>query len=85
MDTLEAFQGSWAAFLDIDMQFHRILYGAAGSQRWLDTSEALWRRRRRPAQRPPRDLPRLLCKGCTGRGGGDPRPPETVRRRLLRD
>jgi DNA-binding GntR family transcriptional regulator len=47
LDTLEAFQGSWDAFLDIDMRFHRILYGAAGSQRWLDTIEALWRRSRR--------------------------------------
>jgi DNA-binding GntR family transcriptional regulator len=25
-------------------QFHLILYGAAGSQRWLDTIETLWRR-----------------------------------------
>jgi DNA-binding GntR family transcriptional regulator len=47
LDALEAFEGSWDAFLDIDMQFHRILYRAAGSQRWLDTIEALWRRSRR--------------------------------------
>ena len=47
LDALEAFAGSWEGFLDIDMQFHRILYSAAGSQRWLNTIEALWRRSRR--------------------------------------
>jgi len=47
LDAMEAFKGSWDAFLDIDLQFHRTLYGAAGSRRWLDTIEALWRRSRR--------------------------------------
>lgn len=47
LKALEAFEGSRDGFLDIDMQFHRVLYGAAGSQRWLDTIEALWRRSRR--------------------------------------
>src|SRR5262249_6596751 len=42
LDAMEAFKGSWDAFLDIDLQFHRTLYGAAGSRRWLDTIEALW-------------------------------------------
>jgi DNA-binding GntR family transcriptional regulator len=47
LDRLEVFQGSRDAFLDIDMQFHRMVYRAAGSQRWLETIEALWRRSRR--------------------------------------
>jgi DNA-binding GntR family transcriptional regulator len=47
LDTLEVFQGSWDAFLDIDMQFHRIVYRAAGSQRWLETIETFWRHSRR--------------------------------------
>jgi DNA-binding GntR family transcriptional regulator len=44
---LDAFVGPWEAFLVIDMQFHRTLYAAAGSQRWLDTIEAFWHRSRR--------------------------------------
>lgn len=47
LDALEVFDGPWDAFLATDMQFHRILYSAAGSRRWLDTIEALWRRSRR--------------------------------------
>lgn len=47
LDALESFEGPWDAFLDVDMQFHRVLYAAAGSQRWLGTVEALWRRSRR--------------------------------------
>lgn len=47
LDTLEAFDRPWGAFLDTDMQFHRSLYSAAGSRRWLDTIETLWRRSRR--------------------------------------
>jgi DNA-binding GntR family transcriptional regulator len=47
LDSLEAFAGPWEAFLEIDKQFHRILYAAAGSQRWLDTIETLWRRSQR--------------------------------------
>jgi DNA-binding GntR family transcriptional regulator len=42
-----AFQGPWDAFLDIDMQFHRVIYRAAGSHRWLETIETLWQRSRR--------------------------------------
>lgn len=44
---LEAFVGGWQGFLDIDMQFHRVIYRAAGSRRWMETIEALWRRCRR--------------------------------------
>ena len=44
---LEAFTGGWDAFLEIDKQFHRVIYRAAGSQRWLDTIETLWQRSRR--------------------------------------
>jgi DNA-binding GntR family transcriptional regulator len=47
LDALEAFQGSWDAFLDTDMQFHRVIYQAAGSRRWLETIEMFWRRSRR--------------------------------------
>jgi DNA-binding GntR family transcriptional regulator len=44
---LEAFKGSWDGFLNIDIQFHRIMYQAAGSPRWMETIETLWRRSRR--------------------------------------
>jgi DNA-binding GntR family transcriptional regulator len=44
---LEAAQGSWADFLDIDRSFHLVLYQAAGSQRWVETIQTLWRRCRR--------------------------------------
>lgn len=44
---LETFTGGWDAFLEIDKQFHRVIYRAAGSQRWLDTIETLWQRSRR--------------------------------------
>ena len=44
---LEGFAGEWDAFLAIDMQFHRVIYRAASSQRWMDTIEALWQRSRR--------------------------------------
>jgi len=47
LDQLVAFQGARDAFLDIDKQFHRVIYRAAGSQRWLDTIETLWQRSRR--------------------------------------
>ncbi len=37
-------KGDWVAFLEQDKQFHTILYRAAGSQRWLDSVDMLWRR-----------------------------------------
>lgn len=46
-EQLAAYQGPHSSFLDIDKQFHRVIYRAAGSRRWLDTIEALWRRSRR--------------------------------------
>jgi DNA-binding GntR family transcriptional regulator len=46
-EQMSGFQGLWDAFLDIDKQFHRVIYGAAGSQRWLETIETLWQRSRR--------------------------------------
>jgi DNA-binding GntR family transcriptional regulator len=47
LDALELFEGSQDGFLDIDKQFHRVVYRAAGSQRWLETIETLWQRSRR--------------------------------------
>lgn len=44
---LEGFAGPWEAFLEVDKQFHRVLYHAAGSPRWLETIETLWQRSRR--------------------------------------
>jgi DNA-binding GntR family transcriptional regulator len=44
---LEAFQGSWEDFLDIDRSFHLVLYQAAGSQRWVETIQTLWQRCKR--------------------------------------
>jgi DNA-binding GntR family transcriptional regulator len=46
-DRLDAFEGDWEAFLDVDKQFHRVIYRAAGSSRWLETIETLWQRSRR--------------------------------------
>ena len=46
-EQLAQFAGDWDAFLDIDKQFHRVIYRAAGSQRWLETIETLWQRSRR--------------------------------------
>jgi DNA-binding GntR family transcriptional regulator len=46
-ERMVVFQGAWDAFLDIDKQFHRVIYRAAGSQRWLETIETLWQRSRR--------------------------------------
>jgi DNA-binding GntR family transcriptional regulator len=43
-ERMEIFQGDWADFLQLDRQFHLVLYQAAGSQRWLDTIELYWRR-----------------------------------------
>ena len=47
LDALERFEGPQDGFLDIDKQFHRVVYRAAGSQRWLETIETLWQRSRR--------------------------------------
>jgi DNA-binding GntR family transcriptional regulator len=47
LDRLERFEGPRDGFLDIDKQFHRVVYRAAGSRRWLETIETLWRRSRR--------------------------------------
>ncbi len=43
-ERMEAFSGDWADFLQLDRQFHLVLYQAAGSRRWLDTIELYWRR-----------------------------------------
>lgn len=45
--TLEAFQGTMEGFLEIDSSFHLVLYRAAGSWRWIETIQALWRRSKR--------------------------------------
>jgi DNA-binding GntR family transcriptional regulator len=47
LDMLEGYQGVRDGFLDIDKQFHRVIYRAAGSRRWLETIETLWQRSRR--------------------------------------
>jgi DNA-binding GntR family transcriptional regulator len=47
LDALERFDGPQDGFLDIDKQFHRVVYRAAGSPRWLETIETLWQRSRR--------------------------------------
>ena len=44
LERMEGFEGDWEAFLDLDKQFHVVVYRAAGSRRWLDTIETLWRR-----------------------------------------
>jgi DNA-binding GntR family transcriptional regulator len=41
---MEEARGDWDLFLTRDKEFHLILYRAAGSQRWLETIETLWRR-----------------------------------------
>src|SRR5260221_14440508 len=45
--TMEAFQGTMGYFLEVDRGFHLVLYQAAGSQRWVETIQALWRRSKR--------------------------------------
>jgi DNA-binding GntR family transcriptional regulator len=44
---LADYQGARDPFLDIDKQFHRVIYRAAGSRRWLETIETFWQRSRR--------------------------------------
>ena len=44
LERMEGFAGDWEAFLDLDKRFHLVVYRAAGSQRWLETIETLWRR-----------------------------------------
>lgn len=41
---MDAMRGDWDAFLSLDKEFHLVLYRAAGSRRWVDTIETLWRR-----------------------------------------
>ena len=45
--TLEAFQGTIGDFLEVDRDFHLVLYQAAGSQRWVEIIQTLWRRSKR--------------------------------------
>jgi DNA-binding GntR family transcriptional regulator len=44
---LETYQGAWEDFLEDDRGFHLVLYQASGSQRWVETIEALWLRCKR--------------------------------------
>ena len=45
--TLEAFQGTMEDYLEVDRDFHLVLYQAAGSQRWVETIQTLWQRSKR--------------------------------------
>ena len=45
--TLEAFQGTMGDFLEVDRDFHLVLYQAAGSHRWVETIQTLWQRSKR--------------------------------------
>jgi DNA-binding GntR family transcriptional regulator len=45
--TLEAFQGTMGDFLEVDSDFHLVLYQAAGSQPWVETIQTLWQRSKR--------------------------------------
>jgi len=45
--TLEAYQGDWEDFLEVDRSFHLVLYRAARSQRWVETIQTLWQRCKR--------------------------------------
>ncbi|MBX3070654.1 MAG: GntR family transcriptional regulator [Thermomicrobiales bacterium] len=47
IDDMTRLEGDWAHFLERDMAFHLVLYGAAGSRRWLETIETLWKRSKR--------------------------------------
>jgi DNA-binding GntR family transcriptional regulator len=47
LSSLEAYKGDWEDFLEVDRSFHLVLYRAAGSQRWIETIQALWRRCKR--------------------------------------
>jgi DNA-binding GntR family transcriptional regulator len=40
-------EGNWIEFLERDMAFHLVLYSAAGSKRWRETIETLWKRSKR--------------------------------------
>lgn len=44
LTALEAYNGAIEDFLNADRSFHLILYKAAGSQRWIETIQTLWRR-----------------------------------------
>lgn len=43
-DLMRGLEGDWERLLEHDKKFHLALYGAAGSRRWLETIETLWRR-----------------------------------------
>jgi DNA-binding GntR family transcriptional regulator len=45
--SLESFQGTLGDLLEVDRGFHLVLYQAAGSQRWVETIQTLWRRSKR--------------------------------------
>ncbi len=47
IDDMMQLEGDWSHFLERDMSFHLVLYGAAGSRRWLETIETLWKRSKR--------------------------------------
>jgi DNA-binding GntR family transcriptional regulator len=44
VERMDAIGGDWEAFLDLDKEFHLVLYRAAGSRRWVSTIGTLWRR-----------------------------------------
>lgn len=44
LQQLEGFADPLGEFRTTDLRFHRVIYRAAGSQRWMDTIESLWRR-----------------------------------------
>jgi DNA-binding GntR family transcriptional regulator len=41
---MESSIADWTDFLNEDMRFHRYLYEAAGSSRWINTISSLWNR-----------------------------------------
>ncbi len=46
-ERLVDFRGDWESFLNLDKQFHLVLYAAAGSRRWVETINTLWQRSKR--------------------------------------
>jgi Transcriptional regulators len=44
LQQLESFDDPWGEFRATDLRFHRVIYRAAGSHRWMDTIENLWQR-----------------------------------------
>lgn len=47
IDEMHHLEGDWDRLLERDMAFHLVLYSAAGSRRWLETIETLWKRSKR--------------------------------------